>query len=219
MELFSQKNIIHGPRVSLKRCHYQGHCLILPDAATAIDASIAAIDYIGKKYDSEDCIPFAVLILKFNEDNISLAEDNGEIGCGQVLASCLTDVQDTPVSCMVCVTRYIEGAFVADMYQGQKHRVVREAASKAVRLLIESIGNKADTSLNSAIEGESAVKINEAQGSPKRPLQYTPENDSSMSIQITTKVKQLTFDISKPTDESIKLMNLDSSRPKSKPFK
>lgn len=54
MELIDPKRIIHGPRVSLRRCHYQGHCMILRDPSSAIDEAIAAIDYIGKKYDSED---------------------------------------------------------------------------------------------------------------------------------------------------------------------
>ncbi len=36
---------------------------------------------------------------------------------------------------LVCVSRQVDGMFVTDMVQAQKHRAVKEAASKALELL------------------------------------------------------------------------------------
>ena len=59
--------------------------------------------------------------------------DNGEFACGDILKNCLTKVEGFNV--LICVSRHVDGMFVTDMVQAQKHRAVKEAAAKALELL------------------------------------------------------------------------------------
>lgn len=151
--------------------------------------------------------------MRINEDSISLAEDNGEVGCGDLLSSCLTDIQEASLSCMVCVTRYIEGTFVVDMYQGQKHRVVKEAASKAVQLLLKSLANN-----TASPQTHHAVTA----GFVCNPHQQSNSNvsgdDNFASVHVTSKVTRLTLDISS-SDDNLKVAVQDGPKSKNKPFK
>jgi len=65
--------------------------------------------------------------------------DNGEFACGDILKACLNKVEGFNV--LVCVSRHVDGMFVTDMVQAQKHRAVKEAASKALELLKEHLTN------------------------------------------------------------------------------
>lgn len=68
-----------------------------------------------------------------------LFSDNGEFACGEILKTCLTKVEGFNV--LVCVSRHVDGMFVTDMVQAQKHRAVKEAASKALELLKAHLTN------------------------------------------------------------------------------
>ena len=126
---FDPVNIVQGPPFYVrKQVYYQGW------AATtwSIEQATNIIDYIGQKADSEDCLPFAVKLIQNNE-LISIAEDNGEFGCGNVLSRCLKKLDGFNV--LVCVTRRVKGFFVADMVQTQKLHAVKEAGDRALELL------------------------------------------------------------------------------------
>ena len=57
------------------------------------------------------------------------------------MLKCLQKVEGYNV--LVCVSRHVGGCFVADMVQYQKHKTVKEAATKVLEVLLERIvGNK-----------------------------------------------------------------------------
>ena len=126
---FDLSNLVHGPPVFIRRkvC-YQGH------AATtySLEQATNIIDFLGRRYDSEDCLPFAVKLIE-NGQLISVAEDNGEYACGKVLTNCLKKVEGFNV--LVCVTRHVQGSFVTDILQPQKSHAVQEAAHHALSVL------------------------------------------------------------------------------------
>jgi hypothetical protein len=56
---------------------------------------------------------------------------------------------------LVCVSQHVDGMFVTDMLQTQKHRAVKEAAAKVLELLKEHLTNaskKPQPSANSALQ-------------------------------------------------------------------
>lgn len=135
---FSPENILSGPPVYVrKQVYYQGHASVTYSTAQAINI----IDYIGKKYDSADCIPFAVKIIE-NGELISIAEDNGEFSCGVILANSLKKLDGYNV--LVAVTRKVKGCFVTDMIQGQKRNFVKLAAEKAIDMLLQHVTNEVE---------------------------------------------------------------------------
>ena len=66
-------------------------------------------------------------------------KDNGEFACGDILKTCLNKVEGFNV--LVCVSQQVNGMFVTDMVQPQKHRAVKEAAAKALEILKERLTN------------------------------------------------------------------------------
>ena len=118
--------IIHtGNHVKLKKCAFTGHCA----AIWSVENAIQVLDQIGFLTDSDDCLPFAIRLVE-NGELIQIAEDNGEFGCGDVLADCLSKLDKYNV--LVCVSRRISDSFVLDMYQRQILNCVREAGNSAV---------------------------------------------------------------------------------------
>ena len=68
---------------------------------------------------------------------VSIAEDNGEFSGGAILAECLKKKEGYNI--LVCVSRSVSGCFVTDMVQSQKHRAVKEAASRALAKLFDRL--------------------------------------------------------------------------------
>lgn len=102
----------------------------------SVEQAVSIIDYIGQKFDSDDCLPFAVSLVE-GEELVSIAEDNGEFAAGDILAECLKELEGYNV--LVCVTKKVKGCFVTDMVQGQKHRVIKEAADAAIECLLKKL--------------------------------------------------------------------------------
>jgi|EP01033_Poteriospumella_lacustris_P011689 hypothetical protein len=132
---FDPVNIISSNPVYVrKQVYYQGH------AATTYSVNQATniIDHICKKYNSEDCAPFALKIIEGGQI-ISVAEDNGEFTCGAILANALKKLEGYNV--LVVVTRCVKGCFVTDMIQPQKRNYIKMAAEKAIELLFNHLQN------------------------------------------------------------------------------
>ena len=140
LKLFDVKNIKTGERFSIRKCHYIGYASTI----YSVDQATAILDHIGNITDSDDCLPFAISLIEGNQV-IKLAEDNGEIGCGQILADCLEELKGYNV--LICVSRQIDGAFVADMYQNQKLHIVKLAADNAIQKIGKVIQNNSSNSL------------------------------------------------------------------------
>ncbi len=143
---FDPQNIIQGPPVYIRRqMYYQAYA----STTFSIEQATNIIDFIGTQVDSDDCLPFAVKLIENNE-LISVAEDNGEFGCGAVLARCLKQLDGFNV--LICVARRVKGAFVSDMVQSQKLHTVKEAANKALELLHKQLTGsdlaKSETNIN-----------------------------------------------------------------------
>jgi hypothetical protein len=49
---------------------------------------------------------------------------------------------------LVCVSQHVDGMFVTDMLQTQKHRAVKEAAAKVLELLKEHLTNSSKKAAN-----------------------------------------------------------------------
>ena len=107
------------------RVSYTGHCTTV----YSVEQAIELLDEIGAKADSEDCLPFAVTLVEDGE-LISIAEDNGEFGAGELLADALNGLDG--FNSLVCVSRKVSGCYVSEMVQPQKLRVIREAAVGAL---------------------------------------------------------------------------------------
>lgn len=132
-------NIISGSTFSLGG---EGKCDYIAHAATIFDVeqAVSLIDFINKKYNSEECLPFAISLVEFDQ-KVEIAEDNGEIGCGRILLESLRSYMDG-YNIMVCITRKIHGVFVIDMFQDQKHHVVKNAAISALHKLSNILKEK-----------------------------------------------------------------------------
>lgn len=151
---FDLSNIVHGQPVHIrKKVYYQGH------AATtySLEQATNIIDFLGKKYDSEDCLPFAVKLIE-NGQLISVAEDNGEYACGKVLSNCLKKVEGFNV--LVCVTRHVQGSFVTDILQPQKAHAVQEAAHQALSVLyVKLTGVHPSTAMQDAQQFDGQIEL------------------------------------------------------------
>mmetsp|Transcript_28493 Transcript_28493/g.47868 ORF Transcript_28493/g.47868 Transcript_28493/m.47868 type:complete len:262 (-) Transcript_28493:145-930(-) len=132
---FDPAQIITGPPVYIrKNFSYSAHCT----TTYSVEQAANIIDHIGRKTECETTLPFAVRLVEGNE-LVSIAEDNGEFACGEVLNRCLDRVQGFNV--LVCVSQHVGGMFVTDMVQSQKLRAVKDAAIKALDILKEQLVN------------------------------------------------------------------------------
>jgi hypothetical protein len=151
---FDLMNVVHGQPVYIRRkVYYQGH------AATtySLEQATNIIDFLGKKYDSEDCLPFAVKLIE-NGQLIAVAEDNGEFSCGKVLSNCLKKVEGFNV--LVCVTRHVQGSFVTDILQPQKSHAVQEAAHLALAVLYAKLtGSHPSTAMQEAQKFDGQIEL------------------------------------------------------------
>jgi hypothetical protein len=133
---FDPTAIISSPPVYVrKQVYYQGH------ASTTYSVSQATniIDYICRKFHSENCAPFALKIIEAGQI-ISFAEDNGEFSCGMILQGALRKLEGYNV--LVVVTRTVKGCFVTDMIQCQKKNYIKMAAEKALEVLKQVLTNQ-----------------------------------------------------------------------------
>lgn len=142
--------IITGKKVEFKKLAYTGHIVVFDESST-VDDALRYIKYLGTNFNSTDCIPFALSLLENNE-LVFLADDNGEFGCSDMLKELLTqqiNVNATYKNIMICVTRYIQGFFVVDMFQEVKLRLIKEAAKAVIEDLkakVISVSNKGNAS-------------------------------------------------------------------------
>ena len=127
--------IHQGKSVTLKKCTYTGYCASI----WSVENAIQILDQIGLTSDSEDCLPFAIRLVEGGE-LVQIAEDNGEFGCGDVLAECLSKVDKYNV--LVCVSRRIRDSCVLDMHQRMKLIVVKEAGMNAVNVIHAHLSNQ-----------------------------------------------------------------------------
>ncbi len=153
---FDPSNLFTGPPVYVrKQFAYVGHA----STTYSVEQAILIMDYIGQRSESDECLPFAVALVE-NGEMISISEDNGEFGCGEILATALKRVEGFNV--LVCVSRHTSGCFVSDMFQGQKHRAVRDAAVKALDMLSSHLvgnGKDADDVLEHTLKGPEIQEI------------------------------------------------------------
>lgn len=158
---FDPENIIQGPTVILKRCEYTGFAANVH----SVENAITMLEFIGNSTGSTDCLPFAVSLIEEGKE-VSIAEDNGEFGCGSLISKCLKKLDGYNV--MVCVSRKVRDSFVHEMIQGQKHRLVKESVTAVVDLLLDKLtkqevlisNNKSDLSSNSFDDMFDAMKNN-----------------------------------------------------------
>ena len=141
------KSIISGPSVYVrKKFSYIGHA----STTYSVEHAISIMDYIGQRTESDDCLPFAVALVE-NGEMVAVSEDNGEFGAGDILASALKKVEGFNV--LVCVSRHADGCFVTDMFQGEKHRAIKDACAKALDILYAQLVNNGDSSSPGEEEG------------------------------------------------------------------
>lgn len=149
--LFDPANIIIGEPVYLrKKFCYQGYA----STTYSVDQAVAIIDYIGHMTQSEDFLPYAITLLEGGE-MISIAEDNGELSCGEVVGNCLKKIEGLNV--LVCVSRIVGGCFVSDILQGQKTRAIRDAATNALKSLVQKITNPSYASSQLNVDDSSSL--------------------------------------------------------------
>lgn len=152
---FDPQNIMSSPPVHVrKQVYYQGHAV----PTYSVSQATNIIDFICKKFNSEDCAPFALKIIEGGQI-ISVAEDNGEFMCGSILSHALKKLEGYNV--LVVVTRCVRGCFVTDMIQAQKRNYIKIAAEKAIEKLFYHLTNSADKENNSTLESmeESAPQL------------------------------------------------------------
>ena len=68
---------------------------------------------------------------------VSVAEDNGEFGGGELLAKALQDLNG--FNTLVCVTRKVAGVYVTEMLQPVKMKVIKTAVNQALGLLYQHL--------------------------------------------------------------------------------
>ena len=120
-----ERNIVSGVPVRLKKVVYTGHA----SSIYSVDNAVEILDFISEKTDSEDVLPFALRLVE-NGEVIQIAEDNGEVACGELLSTVLNGYEGYNV--LVCVSRQVEGCYVSEMVQHFKLRCVKEAATSAL---------------------------------------------------------------------------------------
>jgi len=142
--------------VSNGKVSYTGHSTTVFSVEQAIDL----LDTISAECDSEDCLPFAVTLVE-NGELISIAEDNGEFGAGELLSGALNSLDG--FNALVCVTRKVSGCYVSEMVQSQKLRVIREAAAKSLDVLYQHLRPAGPTEYDSKardqIKAERAARL------------------------------------------------------------
>ena len=116
---YENATIITGPPVYIrKKFAYIAHAT----TTYSVEHSATVIDHISEKTGCPN-LPFAIRLIEGNE-MISIAEDNGEFACGEVLSKCLNKMDGYNV--LVCISKKVSGMFVTDMVQCQKHHAVME---------------------------------------------------------------------------------------------
>jgi hypothetical protein len=172
---FDLDNILHGPRVYIrKKVYYQAH------AATthSIEQATNIIEFLGRKYDCEDKLPFAVNLIE-NGQLLAVAQDNGDFACGKVLAGCLRKVQGFNV--LVCVSTYVAGSFVSDILQGQKLHYVKDAADAALDMLFKRLtGSETSESRERACEFKLQITLDPP--SSRTPLQRSRPQSTNTPV-------------------------------------
>jgi hypothetical protein len=111
---------------------------------------VEILDYISENTDSEDVLPFAMRLVE-NGEVIQIAEDNGEVACGELLSNVLNQYEG--YNMLVCVSRRVDGCFVSEMIQNFKLRVIKEAAVHALDNIFLQFNPRA-LSLDSKGEGK-----------------------------------------------------------------
>ena len=117
----------------------------------SVEQAIDVLDAIGAQEDSEDCLPFAVTLVE-NGELISIAEDNGEFGAGELLADALNGLDG--FNALVCCTRKVRGCYVSEIVQPQKLRCIREAAVRSLEVLYEHLRPRGPTNYDSSAAAE-----------------------------------------------------------------
>lgn len=126
---FDPSSIFSSPPVYLrKQVYYQGHAC----ATYSVEHSNSVVDFIGKTFNSSDCVPFALRLIEGGQV-VALSEDNGEFLSGMILSNALKKLEGYNV--LVMVTRNVKGCFVVDMVQNQKRNFIKQAAEKAIEML------------------------------------------------------------------------------------
>jgi hypothetical protein len=166
MSLFSSPVFSSEPVRVNSKLSYVGHSTTVYSTEQAIEL----LDIVGSQSDSEDCLPFAVVLVE-NGELISIAEDNGEFAAGELLAEALGGLDG--FNALVCVSRKVVGCYPTDMVQAQKLRVIREAAVRSLEKLYQHLRPAGPTTydLPSADEG----KTERASLKPKRVSLPTPK--------------------------------------------
>ena len=154
--LFDPLNIVSGEPVFVrKQLCYTGHA----STTYSVEQAVAIIDWIWQNTNSEDFLPYAITLVEGGEA-ISIAEDNGEFTCGEIVGTCLKKIAGLNI--LVCVSRKTTGCFVADMLQPQKPRAVRDAATNALKALIRELKNPTiRKKMDSQLSLESALQLSQ----------------------------------------------------------
>ena len=131
---FNQAPIFSSPEIKVGngKVSFTGHATTI----YSVDQAIEVLDWIGAKMDSEDCLAFAATLVE-NGELISIAEDNGEFGAGELLSEALNGLDG--FNALVCVSRKCTGMFPSDMVQAQKLRCIRAAGVTALELLYDHL--------------------------------------------------------------------------------
>ena len=132
----------------MKKVVYTGHA----SSIYSVDNAVEILDFISEKTDSEDVLPFALRLVE-NGEVIQIAEDNGEVACGELLSTVLNGYEGYNV--LVCVSRQVEGCYVSEMVQHFKLRCVKEAAVSALDSIFLQFNPRAG-SLSASKEGSHA---------------------------------------------------------------
>lgn len=123
--VFSSEPVYAGKKVS-----YTAHATTTFSVGQAIDV----LDIIGSSTDSDDCLPFAMNIVDDGEV-VSIGEDNGEFGIGELLAKALNDLHG--YNTLVCVSRKVSGLYITDMLQPVKAKFIKIAVNQALGSLYQ----------------------------------------------------------------------------------
>lgn len=130
---FDPLSVVHGPKIyACKEIYYQGHAC----TAASIEQATNIIYFLAQKYDSDDCMPYAIRLVE-GEELLAIAQDNGDFMSGSIVANALKRLDGYNV--VLCVTRYVKGFFVAEMVQAHKRGAIKQAAEKAADMLLGTL--------------------------------------------------------------------------------
>lgn len=178
---FEPSQIIQGPTVSIRKCSYTAFASTI----YSVEQAISILDYVGKVTDSDSCLPFAISLVEGGE-YISIAEDNGEFGCGDLLARCLDKLKEFNV--LVCVSRRLRDSFNPDIIQEKKFLRIKEAANGVIDKIYDILTSKSTrrdsppvpcTSVSSLVHLSSAITYEKPSLLPKR-IQFDSDSIFSM---------------------------------------